>query len=75
MATKHWKIDIDMQQVANAQDMQAILNATKPNALETFVGLRYLMVRYADSDTAYARALDAECAAYCGRVGIEEVNA
>lgn len=72
---KHYKLDIDMQKVASG-DLQTIIDILLPGIAERpFVGLRYIMARYEDRDRAYARALDIECAVYCGRVEIEEVNA
>lgn len=70
-----WRLSIDMLKVQSRDDMQAIIAALKPDLDSSFVGLRYLFARYNDKDIAYARALDVECTAPCGRVEIEEVSA
>jgi hypothetical protein len=72
----HHKLYIDMTKVASDQDLATIIDMLRPNQAEpTFMGLFYVMSRYAQRDTAYARALDIECAVYCGHIEIEEVSA
>lgn len=69
-----YKVTVDMNNVAK-RDVKAIHAALTPDLAEPmFQGFRYLMARYNDRDVAYARKLDAECAAYCGHAIVEEVG-
>ena len=72
----HHKLYIDTTKVQSDQDLAKIIEMLCPNVAEPlFTGFRYLMARYWSKDTAYARALDIECAVYCGHIEVEEVRA
>lgn len=77
----HYRISVDMQKVAPG-DVETLIGVLKENIAtdeqgrpEICQGFRFLFARYNSRVTADARALDAECAVYCGRVEIEEVEA
>jgi hypothetical protein len=73
VARAYVKVGIDLSKIQSNKDLQAIVAALRPGALfEPWVGIGWIIVRYPTRELANARALDAECAAYCGLAEIEE---
>lgn len=73
---KQWKLYIDTRQVQTDEELAEIIYMLQPKIAEPcFLGFRYLMARYDNPDTAYCRALEIECAVYCGVIEVEEVRA
>lgn len=72
-----WKLYIDMQKIRSDRDFAQIVEMLPLNIAEPyFAGFCFIVARYWNRDTAYARAFDIECSGlYCASIEVEEVSA